>query len=178
VPSPFSHAIAGLALATPFQLRVPYARFWVFAVLCATIPDIDYLWAGSFPRWGHILSHRGVTHSLPFAVALGAAVAWLGFPGSYWRGFRLRLWLAYALVTATHGILDSMTVYAGGVAFFAPFSGARFALPWRPLAGPQAGWAETVPTATRVAYVIGTEMLCIWLPSLLLIYGLRRKSAS
>lgn len=175
MPSPFSHAVAGIAAAMPFRLRVPYARFWFFAVLCATIPDIDYLWSSQSPQWDNMLAHRGITHSLAFALVLGAAVAWLGFPGSYWRGFRMRLWLAFSLATATHGLLDAMTVYAGGVAYFAPFSAERYFLPWRPLAGPRQGWAEHSSKAAQVAYVIGTELLCIWVPSLLLILGLRNK---
>ncbi len=174
MPSSLSHAIAGVAIATPFRLRESYARFWVFAVVCATIQDVDYLWSWRVARWDSIYAHRGITHSIAFAVVLAAAVATLGFAGSYWRGFRLRLFAAFVLVALSHGLLDSLTVYAGGVAFLAPFSAARFFFPWRPLAGPQAGWTEHISRAGRVAYVAGTELLCIWMPSLLFIGLLRR----
>jgi inner membrane protein len=177
VPSSFSHAIAGVAIATPFRLRVAYARFWVFAILCATIQDVDYLWSWRIPRWNSMLAHRGITHSFAFAIAMAAVVAWLGFAGSYWRGFRLRLFLAFTLVGLSHGLLDSLTVHAGGIAFFAPFSAARFFFPWRPLAGPQAGWIEHVSIASRIAYAAATELVCIWLPSLLFIVLLRRADA-
>jgi inner membrane protein len=177
VPSSFSHAIAGVAIATPFRLRVAYARFWVFAVLCAAIQDIDYVWSRRIHGWDSILAHRGITHSFAFAVVLAAAVAWFGFAGSYWRGFRLRLWLAFTLVALSHGLLDSLTVYAGGIALLAPFSATRFAFPWHPLAGPQGGWTGSMTTTYRIGYTIVTELVCIWLPSLLFIVLLRRADA-
>lgn len=171
MPSPFSHAIAGVAIVTPFRLRVPHARFWVFGVLCAAIPDIDYLWSTSMRAPDSMYGHRGITHSLVFAIVLAAAVAWGAFPGSYWRGFRMRLWLAFALAGASHGLLDMLTTFSGGVAYFAPFTAERFFFPWRPLAGPSPDWSP--PFLVRAPYTIVTEVLCIWVPSLIFILGLR-----
>jgi inner membrane protein len=177
VPSSFSHAIAGLAIATPFRLRVAYARFWVCAVICATIQDVDYLWSWRVPRWDSMLAHRGITHSFTFAVLMAGAVTAIGFAGTYWRGFRLRLWLAFTLVAISHGLLDSLTVHAGGVALLAPFSRARFFFPWAPLAGPRDGWFQHLSLPARVAYEIGTELVCIWLPSVLFMVLLRKADA-
>lgn len=123
-------------------------------------------------EWQNIWSHRGITHSLFYAVTLAAAVTWLGFAGSYWRGFRARIWLALTLAIASHGMLDSLTQNAGGVAFFAPFSNARFAFAWRPLMGPP----DSIDSmAGKIAWLAGAEFVCIWIPSLILMFGLLRR---
>ncbi len=70
-----SHAVAGAGIAAGLRprARVP-ARYWIFAIFCAVIPDFDILlvWMGTDYRgmWGH----RGITHSIAFAAALAAAL--------------------------------------------------------------------------------------------------------
>jgi len=175
VPSSFSHAIGGLALGTPL-LRGPVPRrYWWLAALCATIPDLDYLWSRGFPH-DHWLAHRGLTHSLLFAVVFAGLIAWAGFrPGtlspSYWTR-----WGALALATASHGLLDSLSTYGAGPAFFLPLTTRRYFFPWRPIsAGPgphhHGIWGGLLET-------IGNEILWIWLPALLLLYLTSRRRAA
>ena len=82
----------------------------------------------------HVLGHRGLTHSLAFAVLIGFLVVRVSFPDIYpwsreWR------WLVFhfSLVTASHGVLDAMTDGGLGIAFFAPFDNGRYFLPWTPI---------------------------------------------
>lgn len=151
----------------PFRLSPTPARFWWFAALCAAIPDIDYVWTTQGLAHDSMWAHRGITHSVPAAIVLGDLAAWFGFDGSYWKGFRTRLWVALSLAAVTHGLLDSLTTYALGVAFFAPFSAERFYFTWRPLAGIPPDWAHS--RLARVTYQAGMEFVFIWIPAFALL---------
>ncbi|TMQ25285.1 MAG: metal-dependent hydrolase [Candidatus Rokuibacteriota bacterium] len=165
VPSVFSHAVAALALGTSFRRPGPPARFWVAGAACAMVPDLDIvgLWLGV--PWGHVLGHRGITHSLAFAAALAALVAWALSRDRGWDGRRGRLWAYLFVATASHGVLDAMNDAALGVAFFAPFDARRYFLPWRPI--PVAPFALRFFSA-RGWRVFQAELLMIWLPAAVL----------
>ena len=162
MPSAFSHAFVGAALGALFRRPGPPARFWLAGTACAVVPDLDIigLWLGV--PWGSMLGHRGLTHSLTFAAALGAVVTALLFRGPDWRGRRLSVWLFLALATASHGVLDAMNNAALGVAFFAPFDATRYFLPWRPI--PVSPFAFRFFSA-RGLVVFEAELLMIWLPA-------------
>src|SRR5258705_3103050 len=161
MPSGFSHAFVGAALGALFRRPGPPARFWLAGAACGAIPDlyISGLWFGV--PWGHVLGHRGITHSLPFAAAFGAVVTALLFRAPEWRGHRLAVWLFLSLATASHGVLDAMNDARLGVAFFAPFDTTRYLLPWRPI--PVSPFAFRFFSA-RGWIVFQAELLVIWLP--------------
>ena len=90
----------------------------------AILPDADV--AG----WNHVerdtlLWHRGLTHSLAFAVLTGALAAWALRRRVRHRGGTVALGIALAVCTATHGVLDALTDGGSGVGFLMPFSSAR-----------------------------------------------------
>src|ERR1043166_6835762 len=162
MPSAFSHAFVGAALGALFRRPGRPARFWLAGAVCAAAPDLDVvgpLWLGV--PWTSMLGHRGITHSLAFAVALGGAVAALFFRGAEWRGRRPVVWLYLALATASHGVLDAMNDAMTGVAFFAPFDATRYFLPWRPI--PVSPCAFRFFSARGWA-VFQAELVMIWLP--------------
>src|SRR4026207_192402 len=137
MPSSFSHALAGIAIGSPlFSVKVP-RRYWIFAALCATIPDLDYLWSYRGLPPEHWLAHRGLTHSLIFAAFLAGLVALAVLSREGASPSRRSLWAGLALATATHGLLDSLSTYGAGVAFFLPLTARRYFSPWPPIsAGP------------------------------------------
>jgi inner membrane protein len=166
MPTVFSHAVAGLTLATMRRTPGSPARLALIGALCAAAPDLDVIahWGGV--PWGHVLGHRGLTHSLPAAAAL-AAMLTLGLGrGPAWTGQRGRLWLALFLATASHGILDAMTDGGPGVAFLAPFDGTRFFLPWRPI--PVSPLSIGRFFSQRGVDIMQAEVLVIWLPAAVL----------
>src|SRR5580700_697846 len=81
--SAFSHAIASVAIGKistalglkPNPLGVD-RKFWLLAIFCAVIPDIDAIgfWMGV--PYDSVWGHRGITHSLFFAVLLSGAVTY------------------------------------------------------------------------------------------------------
>jgi inner membrane protein len=163
MPTSLSHAIAGAALAALYPRAGPVTRLWVAGALCAVVPDGDIVsvWLGI--PWGHVLGHRGITHSLAFAVVLAAVVTATVFRGRAWDGRRGLVWLFLFVATASHGVLDSMTNGGSGVAFLAPFDDTRYVAPWRPI--------PVSPISIRrfmsqwgIA-ILRTEALVIWLPA-------------
>jgi inner membrane protein len=133
MPSVFGHAVAAVALGTAFpRSRLPRS-LWVLGVVCAAAPDLDAIGFALGVPYGHLLGHRGLSHSLLFAVALALFVTvmvclWRG-TARHWR----TLFAYLALCGISHGILDAFTNGGLGVAFLAPFSNERYFFPWRPI---------------------------------------------
>lgn len=132
--SPWAHAIAGAAAGALYQSPNSRRRVITLAAICGVVPDLDLIgWplgVSTFTLWGH----RGLTHSIAFAVVLGVTVAAL-LPAAT----RRERWIVAAvliLATATHSVLDAMTTYSPtGPAFWAPFSNDRYRFSWMPLTG-------------------------------------------
>ena len=96
--SAFAHVVAAVTLASTWvkRPRLP-ARFWVLGAACAMGPDLDVVgnWMGI--PYEHMLGHRGLTHSLPFAAIMSALVVRFGFSGPEWVRVRPQL-LSYFFV--------------------------------------------------------------------------------
>jgi inner membrane protein len=94
----------------------------------SVLPDADVVAFTLGIPYPHPFGHRGMTHSLLFAVFVGLLVA---------LGLRLRqrpvLLDAFVatVVVASHGALDAMTTGGLGVEFFWPVDTDRYFLPWR-----------------------------------------------
>ncbi|HLL77166.1 MAG TPA: metal-dependent hydrolase [Pyrinomonadaceae bacterium] len=171
MPTVFTHAAAAVAAGKVYARGEMPARFWLLSALCAVLPDADVLGFAFRIRYGDLLGHRGLSHSLAFAAALGVLVASLFFRDA--RVLSRRWWsLAayFAAVTASHGLLDALTDGGLGVAFFAPFDDGRYFFPWRPI--------EVSPIGAgffsrRGLAVLASEFVWVWLPSLLIVAAVR-----
>src|SRR5687768_6621299 len=93
MPSIFAHAVAGAALGSAFAPPHARRRLWIAAAICAALPDIDALGRpfGNLEYESFFGGHRGFTHSVAFAVLLGALVAWGFFRESRWKRLRPQL---------------------------------------------------------------------------------------
>lgn len=155
-----SHAAVPIALSACFPSNTLSAEVVRLGVLCAMVSDLDVIGFAFGIRYGDVLGHRGLTHSIFFAACLGAflAMAWpTGGAG------RIPVFLFLFLSTLSHPFLDAFTDGGLGVAWFAPFSGKRYFFPWRPLVVPPIG---ILPFFSAWGWrVIRSELLWIWLPS-------------
>lgn len=134
MPTIFSHGALGfIGSKIGLQDPKPDKRIIIASIVVAAVPDLDALFISSIP-YGDPLGHRGLTHSLFFAAALGLALAFV-FVKAGWAGEHSFGTLAalFGLVTASHGLFDAMTDGGLGIAFFAPFNNTRYFLPWRPI---------------------------------------------
>ena len=133
MPSVVSHAIAAVAIGGVAVSGRSRATLWALGAICAIVPDLDVVSFFFGLPYGHILGHRGLSHSLLVAVVLASIVTAVVCRTLPARPSALRLWTFFFLATASHGFLDSMTNGGLGVAFFAPFSETRYSLRWRPI---------------------------------------------
>lgn len=159
----FTHALVGSLLSGLAPEQIPRLRLAVVLAVLAVLPDIDIAAFALGIPYGHALGHRGLTHSLPFALVGGFASALALFPA---LSRFSRAWWAVAglcsLALASHGLLDALTDAGLGVGFFIPFSDARIFLPWRPL--------ETSPIGVPAFFsgpalrILANEMRWVALP--------------
>lgn len=166
-----AHAAAALSLGALFRSTALPTRFWVVAGIAVALPDLDAVLRplGDLEAEQVVGGHRGLTHSIPFAMALAALIVRSRVMGPGWIGSKVSLWIWLSLAMAAHGILDTLTQYGEGVALLAPFSWHHFKSPWTPLA---TGGACRGIVACAVRG-LSNELLWIGVPSLMLV-GLSR----
>jgi inner membrane protein len=164
MPTVFTHAFSALALGKVCAASKMPARFWVLAALCAALPDADVVAFAFGIPYNSTFGHRGFTHSLAFALLLGATVVAIFFREAKHRA---ALVIFFFLATASHGALDALTNGGLGVAFLAPFSDARYFFPARPIELSPIGVGSFL--SERGVVVIGSELLRVWLPSSLVV---------
>jgi inner membrane protein len=166
MPSAFSHAVAAVALGRAYTTRPLPLRFWILAAGCAMVPDMDVMGKRFGIDYSDPLGHRGLTHSLLFAMILSSFVVLLAFRKPINGVSRLSLLVFFFLVTASHGVLDAMVDGTLGVAFFAPLSTARYFLPWRPIVSSPVGWSFFSSAGVTV---LMNEFVWLWVPSIIVI---------
>jgi len=163
-----SHAAFALALGACLAPAVRRRRTLIAGALLGVLPDIDAVgyWLG-VPT-GALLGHRGLTHSFAFALVAGLAGALLvarGLPPG--AGRRVTLYLVLAALS--HGLLDAGTNGGPGIAFFSPFSNARYFYPFRPIAVSPIGVEGVL--GERGLRILVSEARWILLPATLLAGG-------
>jgi inner membrane protein len=143
-------------------------RFWVLTAGCSVLPDIDIIGYYFFGiRYNSMFGHRGFFHSLIFALLVSIIVVLVAFPAisRFSRKWRAML-VFFFIVTASHGLLDSMTDKGMGVGFLIPFDNMRYFMPWRPI------YASPMSISRFFSYagleVLMQEVVWIWLPMIAL----------
>jgi inner membrane protein len=161
MPSAFSHAIVAIAIGKVVQPKQVPWWYWALGAAVSAVPDVDVIGFHFGVRYGDLMGHRGFTHSLFFAVLLAGLVT-ITFAGQS-QISRRRLFFFLFLAAASHGILDAMTNGGLGVAFFSPFSNARFFFPFRPIKVSPIGVGRFF--SAKGLAVVQSEAMWLWLPS-------------
>ncbi|HTS54979.1 MAG TPA: metal-dependent hydrolase [Burkholderiales bacterium] len=166
MPTVFTHAVSAVALGTPLLPAGAGLRPWILGVVCAALPDLDVLAFAFGIPYAAMLGHRGLSHSIAFALLLSTVVTALALRRARWSNIRPRIWLYLFVAVASHGILDAFTNGGLGIAFFAPFSRERYFFPVTPI--------EVAPIgreffSDRGLQVLASELRWVWLPSAALI---------
>ena len=161
--SAFTHAFAAIALGrTCYRTKMGW-RFWALAIGSSVLPDLDVIGFAFGIQYGDMLGHRGLSHSLPFAVLWSLIVVSLEFkPVSRFSKEWWKLLGFFFLATASHGVLDAMTNGGLGVAFFAPFDTTRYFFSWRPINVSPIGVGQFF--SEWGAVVLLSELKYVWLP--------------
>lgn len=169
MPTPLSHAVAALGIGACFYRPEIPKRVWVVGAICAALPDLDVIGFRFGVAYRDFLGHRGLTHSIPFAAALAAAVLGVAFPRGVPGLRRWALGTYLFLATASHGLLDALTDGGLGIALLAPFDNTRYFFPVRPIRVSPLR-LERFFTARGVA-VLASEAVWVWLPAAILASG-------
>jgi inner membrane protein len=167
------HIVVGMAAARvyagPATPRRPTATAMLFWAALSFLPDADVIGFPLGVRYEDAWGHRGATHSLAFAAALGCLVGLMaprfGRPG-------VRTGLMATAVLASHALLDTLTDGGLGCALFWPFDLTRYFAPWTPLPVSPIGLGYLSPYGLFVATV---EMV-VFAP--LLIYALMPRATT
>lgn len=157
----FTHPAVPLALATAVGSDAVPRRLTLLGIVCSVLPDADVVGFRFGVSYGHLFGHRGFSHSIAFAVLVAVVAA-----ASAGRlGVRRRVAFAFVLLaTASHGFLDALTNGGLGIAFFSPFSNARYFLPWEVLQVSPIGIEHFfTPWGWQV---ILSELRWVWTPAL------------
>lgn len=163
MPTIFSHAVFATAIGKAALSKPQKTVFWLLAALCAMIPDADVITRSFGVERDSLFSHRGITHSIFFALLFGALIALLAQTYLKTNFSFVKLFAFFSLATFTHPFLDMLTDGGSGVALLAPFSSERFFLPWRPIEVSPIGFGFF---SERGIVVILSEMFWVWLPAL------------
>ena len=175
MPSVFTHSLLGVAAGKILGLSNPPLRFWVLCVVCPSLPDVDVIGIPFGTTSDHILGHRGVTHSIFFALLTGFFVVMVFYRGSplfFLRKINLSLkttvllTIFFAFITASHGIMDGLTNDGAGIAFFWPLENTRHVFPFRPLETSPIGLAFFGERGLEAAK---SEIALVWVPVLSLV---------
>lgn len=127
--SAFGHAAAALAISNVFRLNTKLSfGIILLGVFCSILPDADVIAFNFGIPYESIWGHRGITHSIFFAILLSGFLGYC-IAKSKRQFFAIAIFLF--LATVSHALLDAMTTGGKGVAFFAPFDNTRYFLPWR-----------------------------------------------
>ena len=134
MPSLFAHGFSGYGLSRILLLQSHSRYPLFFAIVLPILPDIDVLSFAAGIPYQHPLGHRGMTHSLLFAVLCGSFAVVVCRRYENWNNRQsIFAFVGFSAITASHGILDAMTSGGLGVAFFFPFDNQRYFFGWRPI---------------------------------------------
>jgi inner membrane protein len=165
VPTIFSHAIFASALGGAYEAQPMPWRYWVLTAGCAMLPDADAVGFAFGVSYDSMLGHRGLTHSIAFAVLTGLTVGTFSFKQGAKGPHRISLILYFTLVSLSHPLLDALTNGGRGVALLAPFSAERYFFPYRPIEVSPIGMQFF---SARGLEVLENEVVWVWLPALLI----------
>jgi inner membrane protein len=159
-----THAFVAVAAGKASFARPMSARFWLLAIACSAGPDLDAGLMSYGVPYGHWAGHRGLLHSLLFALVLSViVVSWAFRREAPWLSRRWwRLLSFFFLLTASHGFLDAFTNGGLGIAFFAPFSNERYFMPWTPIEVSAIGLVGFLKYGGLRTLL--SEALWVWLP--------------
>jgi inner membrane protein len=163
MPSIISHPAIPLAVGLGLGPNVIPRPLVIAGILASVVPDIDVLSFSLRVNSEAALAHRGATHSFAFAafLALCIALALRGAAGGF-----LKCFIFIFLSAASHGILDAFTNGGWGIAFFWPWSSARYFAPFRPILVSPISVSRFL--SMRGVHVLISELIWVWLPCMLL----------
>jgi len=119
------HGLVAFTISKMAKAKVS-KRLLTFAIISSIIPDLDVI--GYYIGIPHesMLGHRGITHSILFALMWSFLLSKSIFKHSFSLAFPVLL-----TCTISHSIIDALTTGGRGIGFFIPITSERFFFPTR-----------------------------------------------
>lgn len=160
MPTIVSHVPVPLALGLGLGRATVSRRLLVAGMAASIFPDMDVVAFKLGIPYADAFGHRGASHSLAIALALGLIA--LVFARSLHTSKRTGF-LFVGLSAASHGLLDMCTNGGLGVALWWPFLKERFFFPAQVIEVSPIRFSRIF--SSRVLEVFQSELLWIWLPA-------------
>jgi inner membrane protein len=160
MPSVLTHPAIPIALGAGLGSRTVPARLLAAGIVGSVLPDADVVAFRLGIPYADALGHRGASHSIAFAAAVGLVAVALA---RYLRTTPLPAFAFLFVAALSHPLLDALTTGGLGVALFWPLSPERYFAPWQVI--------EVSPIAVprflsdRGLAVLRSEALWVWLPA-------------
>lgn len=168
-----SHPAVPLAIGLGLGFRKIPPRLLIVGVVASILPDLDVLAFRVGIAYSHPFGHRGITHSLTFAIALALIVSLFAVR---LRASRTTTFWFVFVATASHGLLDMFTNGGLGVAYFWPYTTHRFFFPMQAIDVSPLNLQRFFSHAG--SKVLQSELAWVWLPCMaagMMAYLARRK---
>ena len=121
----FTHIVLGACIGEAIAGKKLGRKAMLMGAIAQSIPDIDFVTTFWLSDSKDIVAHRGITHSILFAVVIMFLSAWL--LRYFFRKLKLS-WTTWLLLIGvnvfTHLLIDGFNAY--GVGWLEPFSHHRF----------------------------------------------------
>jgi len=159
----FTHPIPALAVTVACGSKYIPTRLAVAMLIASILPDIDMIGYALGYRHPSPFAHRGFTHSLVFAFAVGLLALAAAPRMKTTRGIAF---FAIFLTILSHYFLDALGSRYLGVPIFWPFDEARYALPWPSFISSWVSWSSPYRffSSWWADRFIRIELLAIWTP--------------
>jgi len=159
MPTIISHPAVPLAIGLGLGSGLIPGRLLLAGVAASVFPDLDVLAFKFGIAYSDDMGHRGITHSLFFALIVGLLAYYFA---PLLRSPPKRAALFVFIAGLSHGILDMFTNGGLGIAFFWPFSHERFFMPWQMIEVSPLKIDQVL--SARGMTVFYSELRWVWLP--------------
>ena len=167
MPTIISHAAVPLAIGLGLGRTVVSPRLLLAGLAASILPDLDVLAFRMGIAYSDQLGHRGFSHSLLLAVALGLVASLFA------SRLKARRLVAFAFIfsaAASHGLLDMLTNGGLGIAYLWPVSDRRFFFPVQVIQVSPLSLHRLMGPAGLA--VLKSELLWVWLPASIIMFAL------
>lgn len=174
MPTIITHGFVGFISG---KLSVSSRKLLLLSTISSIIPDFDAIAFKLNIAYSSLFGHRGITHSVFFAILL-SLILFLAFflRSNYTNKQKSIIYLTLFLSIMSHSVLDAFTDGGLGVAFLAPFLNDRFFFGFH--------FIPVAPIALAKVFsiwglkVILSEIAIIWIPLIFLFYFIKRKKTN
>ncbi|MBO6504980.1 MAG: metal-dependent hydrolase [Kordiimonadaceae bacterium] len=164
----FTHALLPIAAKLTLPPGALPGKLVALAAAATMLPDLDVIAFAFGVPYADPFGHRGFTHSIAFALAIGFLCT--GLAQKLNSQPKVIFWTMF-LSVLSHPLLDSFTNGGLGVAWFWPFSDARYFMPWQPIEVSPIGIRGFF--SSRGVQVLVSEFMWVIAPLLTVAAGLR-----